>query len=129
MNDPTTAVQALDQIEDLLLRLGRRRLEIGAIATAMAHFDWSIPYPTWDDFLMLAFDEIRHCGATSVQVMRRMKALVADLIAALPPERHESLRHHQQRLDATIARSFADAEEKEEASVEDRQGLGMPRKQ
>ena len=28
INDPTTAVQALDQIEDMLLRLGRRRLEI-----------------------------------------------------------------------------------------------------
>jgi hypothetical protein len=34
VNDPTTAVQALDQIEDLLLRLGRRRLEIGGVATA-----------------------------------------------------------------------------------------------
>jgi hypothetical protein len=45
----------------------------------------------------------------------------------LPPERHESLRHHQRRLDATIARSFADAEEKQEASVEDRQGLGITR--
>ena len=31
INDPTTAVQALDQIQDLLLRLGRRRLEIGAV--------------------------------------------------------------------------------------------------
>jgi len=30
VNDPTTAVQALDQIEDLLRRLGSRRLEIGA---------------------------------------------------------------------------------------------------
>src|SRR5690349_5198068 len=30
INDPTTAVQALDQIGDLLLRLGRRQLEIGA---------------------------------------------------------------------------------------------------
>ena len=29
INDPTTAVQALDQIEDLLLRLGQRHLEIG----------------------------------------------------------------------------------------------------
>src|SRR4249919_1494730 len=29
INDPTTAVQALDQIGDLLLRLGGRRLEIG----------------------------------------------------------------------------------------------------
>ena len=68
------------------------------------------------------------CGAaTSMQVMRRMKGLAADLIVALPPERHESLRHHQKRLDATIARSFADAEERQDASVEDRQGLGIPR--
>ena len=29
INDPTTAVQALDQIEDLLLRLGRRCLDVG----------------------------------------------------------------------------------------------------
>ena len=127
VNDPTTAVQALDQIEDLLLRLGSRRLEIGALRDRAGALRLVVPYPGWDDFLALAFDEIRYCGATSVQVMRRMKALAADLIAVLPPERHESLRHHQQRLDATIARSFTDAEEKQEASVEDRQGLGIPR--
>src|ERR1700756_3954086 len=33
---------------------------------------------------ILAFDEIRLYGAKSVQVMRRMKALASDLIAALP---------------------------------------------
>jgi uncharacterized membrane protein len=127
INDPTTAVQALDQIEDLLLRLGHRRLEIGAVRDRAGALRVAVPYPAWDDFLMLAFDEIRYCGATSVQVMRRMKALVADLLRALPPERHESLRHYQQRLDATIAASFEDAEGKLEASVEDRQGLGIPR--
>ena len=127
VNDPTTAVQALDQIEDLLLHLGRRRLEIGAMRDGGGALRLAIPYPTWDDFLVLAFDEIRYCGASSVQVMRRMKALIADLIAALPPERHESLRHFQRRLDATIAKSFENAEEKQEASVEDRQGLGTPR--
>ncbi len=127
INDPTTAVQALDQIEDLLLRLGHRRLEIGAVRDRAGALRVAVPYPAWNDFLRLAFDEIRYCGATSVQVMRRMKALVADLLRALPPERHESLRHYQQRLDATIAASFEDAEEKLEASVEDRQGLGIPR--
>lgn len=30
INDPTTAVQALDQIEDLLLRLGRK-VQIGIV--------------------------------------------------------------------------------------------------
>ena len=127
VNDPTTAVQALDHIEDLLLRLGRRRLEIGAFRDSAGALRLAVPYPEWDDFLNLAFDEIRHCGATSVQVMRRMKALAADLIRALPPERHEALHLQRQRLDSTIARSFQDLGEKQEASVEDRQGLGIPR--
>ena len=127
INDPTTAVQALDQIEDLLRRLGSRRLEIGAIRDNGGALRLVIPHPTWEDFLRLAFDEIRFCGATSIQVMRRMKALVSDLIHALPEERHEPLKHHQKRLDSTIARSFADPEEQLEAAVEDRQGLGVPR--
>jgi uncharacterized membrane protein len=127
VNDPTTAVQALDQLEDLLLRLGRRRLETGALRGPDGALRLIVPQPTWDDFLSLAFDEIRHYGADSVQVMRRMKALAADLLAAVPAERQDSLRRQQQRLDATIAASFADAQEKLDASVEDRQGLGVPR--
>jgi len=127
INDPTTAVQALDQIEDLLRRLGRRRLEVRALRDRSGALRVVIRQPTWDDFVRLAFDEIRYFGATSVQVMRRMKALVADLIDALPPERRPSLVRYQKRLDETIAKSFTTAEEKEEASVEDRQGLGTPR--
>lgn len=127
INDPTTAVQALDQMEDLLLRLGSRRLEIGTVRDSAGALRVVIPHPTWDDYLGLAFDEIRFCGATSIQVMRRMKALVSDLINALPEERREPLKRHQKRLDSTIARSFADPEEQLEAAVEDRQGLGVPR--
>jgi len=127
INDPTTAVQALDQIQDLLLRIGSRRLEIGAVRDSGGTLKLIISHPTWEDFLRLSFDEIRFCGATSVQTMRRMKALVSDLIHALPEERHEALRRHQKRLDSTIARSFADPEEQLEAAVEDRQGLGVTR--
>jgi hypothetical protein len=46
-----------------------------------------------------------------------MKALVRDSIDGLPEERHEALRHHQKRLDSTIARFFADPEEQLEAAV------------
>lgn len=128
VNDPTTAVQALDHLEDLLLRLGRRRLELGIVRDRGGELRLVVPYPSWEDFVTLAFDEIRYCGATSVQVMRRMKALAADLIAALPAERHAVLRRHQSRIDAAIAKAFDDAQDKEDASVEDRQGLGVPRK-
>ena len=127
INDPTTAVQTLDQIEDLLIRLGRRRLEIGSFCDAAGSLRLLISFPTWDDFLSLAFDEIRLYGATSVQVMRRMKALVNEPISILPEERQPALRHWQERLQLTIARSFPDEEDKMEASAEDRQGLGSTR--
>ena len=129
INDPTTAVQALDQIEDLLLRLGRcASLEIGVFRGRDGEVRLVVPFPVWEDFLCLAFDEIRFYGATSIQVMRRMNALIADLISLLPEKRHAALRGWEARLQATIERSFADAEEKAEASMEDRQGLGIPRR-
>ena len=125
INDPTTAVQALDQIEDLLLRLGRRNLDIGAYDDDAGRLRLVVPFPTWDDFLLLALDEIRTCGAGSVQVMRRLMALIKNLTGVLPPNRHEALKRWEQRLKTTIARSFADTEEKKDASVADRQGLGI----
>jgi len=127
INDPTTAVQALDQIEDLLLRLGQRYLEIGAYRDSGGSLRLVAPFPTWDDLLRLAFDEICAYGSTSVQVMRRMNALVADLTNAVPEGRRATLRYWNARLKATIARSFQDSEARMEASKEDRQGLGVPR--
>ena len=127
INDPTTAVQALDQIEDLLIRLGRRRLEIGCYCDAAGTLRLLISFPTWDDFLRLAFDEIRFYGANSIQVMRRMKALVSELISILPEERHPALREWRERLRFTVERSFADQQDQLDASAEDRQGLGSTR--
>jgi len=125
VNDPTTAVQALDQIGDLLLRLGRRRLEIGDFRDSDGKIRLAIPFPAWGDFVRLALDEILFCGANSVQVMRRMNALVRDLISVVPEERRTVLRHWQARLKTSIARSFADEQEKLNASMADRQGLGI----
>lgn len=128
INDPTTAVQALDQIEDLLLRLGRRRLEIGRVPDSTGSLRLVFPAPVWDDFLDLAFSQIRSYGATSIQVMRRLRALLSDLIEALPEERRPSLRRHQKRLHSVILRSFPDVEDQLEASAEDREGLGATRR-
>jgi uncharacterized membrane protein len=128
VNDPTTAVQALDQIEDLLLRIGQRHLDMGEYRDAQGRLRLVLAMPSWEDLLLLAFDEIRAYGATSVQVMRRMKALVSDLGVALPEARQAPLRHWSQRIDRTIARSYQDEEEQNDASVEDRQGLGAPRR-
>lgn len=124
INDPTTAVQALDQIEDLLIRLGRRRLEIGAFRDSKGNLRLLMRFPAWEDFLRLAFDEIRLYGATSVQVMRRMKALMNQLISLLPEERRPDLSHWRDRLQSTVEHTYRDAQDKLDASDEDAQGLG-----
>jgi uncharacterized membrane protein len=66
INDPTTAVQTIDQIEDLLRRLGECDLDAGYASDANGIVRLIFPMPTWEDYLTLAFDEIRQYGVTSV---------------------------------------------------------------
>lgn len=128
INDPTTAVQSLDQIQDLLLRLGMRQLEIGTYNDYAGKTRLLIPFLQWDDLLCLAFDEICDYGARSIQVMRRMNALLADLKLALPDERQAGLIAWQARVKATILSSYPNDDQRAEALKEDRQGLGGPRR-
>jgi len=84
--------------------------------------------PTWDDVLDLAFDEIRGYGAGSLQVARRMRAVLEDLLAATPPQRHAGLREHLARLDAAVLTAYpAGSRELDLARVPDRMGLGLGR--
>jgi uncharacterized membrane protein len=127
VNDPTTAVQAMDQIGDLLLRLGLcPTLETGIFRSGDGKVRLVVPFPAWADLVNLALNEILFYGASSVQVTRRLTALIADLISLLPENRHAALRTAQTRLSATIARTFSqDPEGKRAAGMEDRQGLGL----
>ena len=79
INDPTTAVQTIDQIEDLLRRLGEHELDAGCVSDANGVVRLIFPMPTWEDYLTLAFDEIRQYGVTSVQVMRRLRSALVGL--------------------------------------------------
>jgi uncharacterized membrane protein len=128
VNDPGTAVQALDQIEDLLMRLGQKRLDIGDIHDQNGELRVVMPCPQWEDFLTLAIEEIRHYGRDSMKVTRRLRALLANLAETLPAQRRRALRREQERLEALINRTFEEDEEIMLASVEDRQGFGSPRK-
>jgi len=127
INDPTTAVQALDHVEDLLLRLGRTSLSAGRVHDARGELRLVFPVPRWEDFLVLAFDEIRFYGETSIQVMRRLRALLQDLSEQVPPARRPALRVYLERVDNGIRRAFTDEEDRRDALEEDRQGLGLSR--
>jgi uncharacterized membrane protein len=127
INDPTTAVQALDQVEDLLLRLGRVDLSAGRVRDGRGSLRLLFPVPKWEDFLVLAFDEIRYCGASSIQVMRRMRALLQDLKDHVPPARRPALQRYLERVDNGIRRTFEDGDDRRDALERDRQGLGLSR--
>ena len=128
INDPTTAVQALDQITDILGRLGRRDLDIGRQYDAGGALRLTIPTPSWEDYLSLACDEIRLYAAGNPQVMRRMRAMFHDLMEVVPPGRRPALERQCALLDRAIDRSLADGEDRIDARKEDPQGLGMPRR-
>jgi uncharacterized membrane protein len=126
INDPTTAVQALDQVEDHLRRLGNCDLAVGRVADREGALRLVFPTPSWGDFLSLGFDEIRSCGATSVQVMRRMRNSMKSIVRAVPPIRRPAVESQLKRLDATVGRSYEDPVDRTDALQEDRQGLGLP---
>ncbi len=129
INDPTTAVQALDQIEDLLHRLGRRALDAGCVMDEQGALRLVFPTPTWEDYLTLAFDEIRQYGASSVQVMRRLRsALVGLADSVTEAERKASVQRYLHHLNLVVEHSVLDAEDQVMALQEDRQGLGQSRR-
>ena len=130
INDPTTAVQAIDQIEDLLRRLGGHDLDAGYARDADGDLRLIFPMPTWEDYLVLAFDEIRHYGAGSVQVMRRLRSALVGLADSVTAEtRVGAVQRYLKQLDLTVDRSALTADDQETARQEDRQGLGLARRQ
>jgi uncharacterized membrane protein len=60
--DPTTTVQAIDRLHDILRRVVRRPLRSGEYRDASGVVRVRVPTLQWDGFVRLAFDEIRLAG-------------------------------------------------------------------
>jgi len=129
INDPTTAVQAIDQLEDILRRLGRRALDDVQAKDRDGIVRLTYPTPNWEDFLRLSFDEIRYYGANSVQVTRRLRSALVGIAESInDPERVRGVEQYVQQLNTVISRLPLDAEDRIVASQQDRQGLGVSRR-
>src|SRR6185295_8716767 len=92
INDPTTAVLAIDRIHHLLRHVGGRRLDNERVRDSAGQVRLIYRTPDWEDFVTLAVTEIRQFGGGSIQVARRLRAMLEDLIATLPRERADPLR-------------------------------------
>jgi uncharacterized membrane protein len=124
INDPTTAVLALDQIHHLLMEVGKRRLDTGQTRDAQGRLRLCYRTPDWIDFVGLAVTEIRQFGASSMQVARRLQAMIEHLSKVLPEARQAALRHELALLQRSIQRVFPDEQDRARAQIGDLQGLG-----
>jgi uncharacterized membrane protein len=127
INDPTTAVLAIDQIHHLLRHVGKRNLENEKIRDATGRVRLIFRTPNWEDFITLAVTEIRQYGGTSIQVARRLRAMLENLIETLSPERAAALRKELALLKRTAERWFQEPEDRALADISDAQGVGGTR--
>ena len=66
--DPTTAVQAIDRLHDILRQLARRPCPDGRHLDEAGEVRLTVRTMSWEAYVHLAFDEIRLAGAGSPQV-------------------------------------------------------------
>jgi len=124
INDPTTAVLAMDQLHRLLRTVGMRQLRTDELLDQSGQLRVIFRTPNWDDFVYLAFSEIRNCGSNNLQIVRRMRAMIENLVQTLPLHRREALLRQLRLLDREVERVFTYPEELALARVADAQGLG-----
>jgi uncharacterized membrane protein len=127
VNDPTTAVQVLDHLEDLLRQVGQIDLsDLQDEAVAEVDVGLVIPVRRWTDYLTLSVTEIREYGGRSIQVVRRLRAMLESLGEAVLPEHRAAVLDELVRLDSVVAARWGDTVDLDLAGAADRQGIGGP---
>lgn len=103
VNDPTTAVQAIDQMHDLLRRLAWRQLGELRVRDAAGVVRVTMPAPTWGHYLRLACEELADFGARHASVRRHLRVMLDDLSQWAPEERRQAALLQRERTENAIA--------------------------
>ena len=98
VNDPTTAVQALDAIDGLLRALAMRELNVEQVAGSDGTIRVRLVLPTWDDYIAIALDEIIALLPLSPNVSRRLLRLLDELAVIAPPSRRSALEARSRQI-------------------------------
>jgi uncharacterized membrane protein len=124
VNDPTTAVQALDRIEALLTELALRHPGSSVVVDRDGTAGASIPAPRWGGYMELGLMEIRRYGAASPQIVRRLNALYDRLCEVADDAERPMIERERRLLVAAVLDAFPDSEERAVVERSDRLGLG-----
>lgn len=99
VNDPATAVECLDRIEDLLIRLADRELSIGHFADGTGRLRVTVPVPAWEGYLRTAVDDLLYAATGSPMALRRMRDLLGRLAERTPERRRGPVRERLEWVD------------------------------
>ncbi|MBB5571791.1 MULTISPECIES: DUF2254 domain-containing protein [Rhizobium] len=124
INDPTTAVPAIDQLQRLLCFVGKRNLTGKTILNQSGELRVICRTPDWEDFVKLTFSEIRFYGAENFQIARRLRAVLEYGLQVLPDFRRPALEAELALLDRRLAELYDFPEDLALAQMADSQGLG-----
>lgn len=124
INDPTTAVQSIDQLHDLLRRMVTRPLQSPYVFDDEGRLRVVIQRLSWETCLAAAVTELRHSGTSSVQTSRRLLYLLDDLLSIAPPDRRASILEQRHLLLEAVEQAFPVEEDRLAACCGDPQGLG-----
>jgi uncharacterized membrane protein len=125
VNDPTTAIQLIDYVEDLIRAIAGADSG-GPIIGAPVRAAVVVSSHRWDDYIALAVTEIREYGAGSIQVCRRLRAMLEGLRDDVTPEQRVAVDAQLGLLDLAVSQAWRDPAAREYARLPDRQGIGGP---
>jgi uncharacterized membrane protein len=124
INDPTTAVQALDRIEALLVALAPRHPGPSIVVDDAGTPRAIVPAPRWAAYVELGLMEIRRYGDGSPQIVRRLHALYDRLCEVVDEREQGRVELERRLLDQAVLDAFPDAQERALVEQSDRLGLG-----
>jgi uncharacterized membrane protein len=125
--DPTTAVQAIDRLHDFLRHLAHRKFPSGEYRDKVDAVRLVVKTVSWEDYVLLSFEEIRRGATGSVQVTRRLRACFEDLLQCAPEERRAPLERQLRLLDAEIHSNGDSSGDFAVSQQSDPQGIGVSR--
>ena len=123
VNDPTTGVQAIDRLSDLLAITGNRLDPTGLRVDSAGTVRIKRKLRDFERLLVLSLTEVIRYGADAPQVVRRLRAVLDELESTLPQERHAAIARQRSLLDAAASAALP-APFTAVASTADREGLG-----
>ena len=105
INDPTTAIEALGRIGDLLALVGTRQLPDGILRDDGGEVRFVYRTPSWSDYLALSFTEIRIYGADNPFVADELRRMLNELRGVVPSWRIDALDEQLRLLEEAVAKA------------------------